>query len=87
MERFVVLIMSGSLQVLEQHLVCAAHEHPLSVQYDEQYFGACLESVLNSLKDRGYLCSDLSDSSRIWNYIGPQVYEILKQIRFTVFLV
>ncbi|XP_058767287.1 uncharacterized protein LOC131640953 isoform X2 [Vicia villosa] len=59
-------------QVLEQHLVCAAHEHPLSVQYDEQYFGACLESVLNSLKDRGYLCPDLSDSSRIWNYIGPE---------------
>ncbi|CAI8589589.1 unnamed protein product, partial [Vicia faba] len=59
-------------RVLEQHLVCAAHEHPLSVQYDEQYFGACLESVLNSLKDRGYLCPDLSDSSRIWNYIGPE---------------
>ncbi|XP_050917729.1 uncharacterized protein LOC127133971 isoform X2 [Lathyrus oleraceus] len=59
-------------QVLEQHLVCAAHEHPLSVQYDEEYFGACLESVLNSLKDRGYLCPDLSDSSRIWNYIGPE---------------
>ncbi|XP_024633112.1 uncharacterized ATP-dependent helicase YprA isoform X2 [Medicago truncatula] len=63
---------SQNKQVLEQHLVCAAHEHPLSVQYDEQYFGACLESVLNSLKDRGYLCSDLSDSPRIWNYIGPQ---------------
>lgn len=63
---------SQNKQVLEQHLVCAAHEHPLSVQNDEQYFGACLESVLNSLKDRGYLCSDLSDSSRIWNYIGPQ---------------
>ncbi|XP_058723094.1 uncharacterized protein LOC131594917 isoform X1 [Vicia villosa] len=59
-------------QVLEQHLVCAAHEHPLSVQYDEQYFGACLESVLSSLKDRGYLCPDLSDSSRVWNYIGPE---------------
>ncbi|XP_045812887.1 uncharacterized ATP-dependent helicase YprA isoform X2 [Trifolium pratense] len=63
---------SQNKQVLEQHLVCAAHEHPLSVQYDEQYFGACLESCLNSLKDRGYLCPDLSDSSRIWNYIGPE---------------
>ncbi|XP_073221327.1 uncharacterized protein, partial [Cicer arietinum] len=63
---------SQNKQVLEQHLVCAAHEHPLSVQYDEKYFGACLESALNSLKDRGYICSDLSDSSRIWNYIGPE---------------
>jgi hypothetical protein len=77
-----VLIMTDGLQVLEQHLACAAHEHPLSVQYDEQYFGACLESCLNSLKDRGYLCPDLSDSSRIWNYIGPEVYEILKAIGY-----
>ncbi|PNY04728.1 ATP-dependent helicase hrq1-like protein [Trifolium pratense] len=68
---------SQNKQVLEQHLVCAAHEHPLSVQYDEQYFGACLESCLNSLKDRGYLCPDLSDSSRIWNYIGPELIILL----------
>lgn len=54
----------------------------MCVQYDEQYFGACLESALNSLKDRGYLNSVLSDSSRIWNYIGPEVYEILQQFRF-----
>lgn len=78
-----VLIMSNFVQVLEQHLVCAAHEHPLSVQYDEQYFGACLENVLISLKARGYLSSDLSSvSSRIWNYIGPEVYDISEQIRF-----
>ncbi|XP_061350533.1 uncharacterized protein LOC133295696 isoform X2 [Gastrolobium bilobum] len=65
---------SQNKQVLAQHLVCAAHEHPLSVQYDEQYFGSCLESVLISLKARGYLCSDISSdsSSRIWNYIGPE---------------
>ncbi|KAK7328471.1 hypothetical protein VNO77_22578 [Canavalia gladiata] len=64
---------SQNKQVLEQHLVCAAHEHPLSVKYDEQYFGPCLESILISLKARGYLSSDLSlASSRIWNYIGPE---------------
>ncbi|KAL2340690.1 hypothetical protein Fmac_008630 [Flemingia macrophylla] len=64
---------SQNKQVLEQHLVCAAHEHPLSVNYDEEYFGPCLESVIVSLKARGHLSSVLSsDSSRIWNYIGPE---------------
>ncbi|CAL0305025.1 unnamed protein product [Lupinus luteus] len=65
---------SQNKQVLEQHLVCAAYEHPLCVQYDKQYFGSCLESVLISLKARGFLSSDLSSdsSSRIWNYIGPE---------------
>ncbi|KAF1892714.1 hypothetical protein Lal_00042604 [Lupinus albus] len=65
---------SQNKQVLEQHLVCAAYEHPLCVQYDKQYFGSCLESVLISLKARGFLNSDLSSdsSSRIWNYIGPE---------------
>ncbi|KAI9127409.1 hypothetical protein K1719_001968 [Acacia pycnantha] len=50
-------------QVLEQHLVCAAHEHPLSVLYDEQYFGSCLESALISLKARGYLSYEQSSES------------------------
>ncbi|KAF7838556.1 ATP-dependent helicase HRQ1 isoform A [Senna tora] len=61
-------------QVLEQHLVCAAHELPLSVLYDEQYFGPCLESALISLKAKGYLTfGQSSDSSaRIWKYIGPE---------------
>ena len=83
MEGF-MLIMIDFVQVLEQHLVCAAHEHPLNVQYDEQYFGSCLESVLNSLKARGYLSSELSadSSSRIWNYIGPEVYWILNKLGF-----
>ncbi|KAK7304223.1 hypothetical protein RJT34_15350 [Clitoria ternatea] len=65
---------SQNKQVLEQHLVCAAHEHPLSVMYDGQYFGPCLESILISLTARGYLSYDPSSdsSSRIWNYIGPE---------------
>ncbi|MED6135186.1 hypothetical protein PIB30_043886 [Stylosanthes scabra] len=67
---------SQNKQVLEQHLACAAHEHPLNVQYDEQYFGSFLENVLNSLKARGYLSPNQSSdsSSRIWNYIGPEKY-------------
>ncbi|KAG6675366.1 hypothetical protein I3842_15G097700 [Carya illinoinensis] len=61
-------------QVLEQHLVCAAHEHPLSLLYDEKYFGSGLRGALLSLKTRGYLSSDQSvDSSAIvWNYIGHE---------------
>lgn len=74
-----MLILTDFVQVLEQHLVCAAYEHPLSVRYDEQYFGSRLESALISLKARGFLSSDPSSdsSSRIWNYIGPEVYGIL----------
>ncbi|KAK7411308.1 hypothetical protein VNO78_02741 [Psophocarpus tetragonolobus] len=64
---------SQNKQVVEQHLACAAHEHPLCVKYDEQYFGPCLETIIISLKARGYLSSFLSsDSSRMWNYIGPE---------------
>ncbi|XP_057441075.1 uncharacterized protein LOC130732945 isoform X2 [Lotus japonicus] len=65
---------SRNKQVLEQHMACAALEHPLNVHYDEKYFGSCLESVLISLKARGYLRFDLSSvpSSRIWHYIGPE---------------
>jgi len=80
-----MLILANFVQILEQHVVCAAHEHPLSVNYDEQYFGPCLESVIISLKARGYLSSVLSsDSSRIWNYIGPEVFVIyfLKKLGF-----
>eukprot|EP00261_Vitis_vinifera_P040946 XP_019082189.1 PREDICTED: uncharacterized protein LOC100257644 isoform X5 [Vitis vinifera] len=59
-------------QVLEQHLVCAALEHPLSLLYDEKYFGSGLNSAITSLTNRGYLSFDPSrgSSSRIWNYIG-----------------
>lgn len=63
-----------SLKVLEQHLVCAAHEHSLCLLYDEKYFGPGLSSAINSLKTTGYLCCDQScDSSKIWNYIGHEV--------------
>ncbi|RVX13926.1 ATP-dependent helicase hrq1 [Vitis vinifera] len=64
-------------QVLEQHLVCAALEHPLSLLYDEKYFGSGLNSAITSLTNRGYLSFDPSrgSSSRIWNYIGHAVYD------------
>uniref|UniRef100_A0A2P2M9Z9 Putative ATP-dependent helicase hrq1 isoform X3 n=1 Tax=Rhizophora mucronata TaxID=61149 RepID=A0A2P2M9Z9_RHIMU len=61
-------------QVLEQHLICAALEHPLSLLYDEKYFGSSLKDVVMSLKHKGYLSSDPSrnSSDRIWSYIGHE---------------
>ncbi|XVF11737.1 hypothetical protein REPUB_Repub08aG0053500 [Reevesia pubescens] len=64
-------------QVLEQHLVCAALEHPLSLLYDEKYFGSGLNSAITALKSRGYLISDPSKDSlaKVWSYMGSEVYE------------
>ncbi|XWS37243.1 hypothetical protein CRYUN_Cryun19dG0026700 [Craigia yunnanensis] len=61
-------------QVLEQHLVCAALEHPLSLLYDEKYFGSGMNSAITALKSRGYLISDPSNDSlaKIWSYIGHE---------------
>ncbi|KAK7861571.1 putative atp-dependent helicase ypra [Quercus suber] len=66
---------SQNQQVLEQHLVCAAHEHSLCLLYDEKYFGSGLSSAINSLKTTGYLSCDQScdSSTKIWNYIGHEV--------------
>ncbi|RVW20655.1 ATP-dependent helicase HRQ1 [Vitis vinifera] len=62
----------GQLSVLEQHLVCAALEHPLSCFMMRNIFGSGLNSAITSLTNRGYLSFDPSrgSSSRIWNYIG-----------------
>ncbi|XP_011014686.1 PREDICTED: putative ATP-dependent helicase hrq1 isoform X5 [Populus euphratica] len=59
-------------QVLKQHLVCAALEHPLSLLHDEKYFGSSLSNALMSLKNKGDLSFDPSRDSfaRIWSYIG-----------------
>ncbi|XP_022728829.1 uncharacterized protein LOC111284419 isoform X3 [Durio zibethinus] len=61
-------------QVLEQHLVCAALEHPLSLLYDEKYFGSGLKSAITTLKSRGYLISDPSNDSlsKVWSYTGHE---------------
>ncbi|XVE54657.1 hypothetical protein DITRI_Ditri03aG0099700 [Diplodiscus trichospermus] len=61
-------------QVLEQHLVCAAFEHPLSLLYDEKYFGSGINSAITALKNRGCLISDPSNDSlaKIWSYIGHE---------------
>ncbi|KAI4365849.1 hypothetical protein MLD38_021798 [Melastoma candidum] len=61
-------------QALEQHLACAAAEHPLSVQYDEKFFGSGLEKAITSLRKKGCLSCDISrdPSARTWDYIGPE---------------
>ncbi|KAJ0105351.1 hypothetical protein Patl1_18951 [Pistacia atlantica] len=61
-------------QVLEQHLVCAALEHPVSLVYDEKYFGCGLSIAVLTLKSRGYLSSDPSreSSAKLWRYIGHE---------------
>ncbi|EOA22920.1 hypothetical protein CARUB_v10003654mg [Capsella rubella] len=68
------VIDSQNEQVLVQHLACAAIEHPLSLQYDEQHFGSGISDALGSLRNRGYLSFDPSrdSSSRIWTYIGRE---------------
>ncbi|XP_062187156.1 uncharacterized protein LOC133890681 isoform X1 [Phragmites australis] len=65
---------SHNLKVLGQHLACAAYEHPLCLQYDEHYFGYSLDSVMTTLKDKGYIINNPSGpfSSSMWNYIGPE---------------
>ncbi|CAI9113370.1 OLC1v1013955C1 [Oldenlandia corymbosa var. corymbosa] len=61
-------------QVLEQQLMCAAAEHPLSLIFDENSFGPGLESAIFALRNKGLLATDPSreSSARIWNYIGHE---------------
>uniref|UniRef100_A0A0E0LN37 Helicase C-terminal domain-containing protein n=1 Tax=Oryza punctata TaxID=4537 RepID=A0A0E0LN37_ORYPU len=65
---------SHNQKLLEQHLACAAYEHPLCVQYDADYFSSSLNSVMMALKDKGYLINNPSGpfSSSMWSYIGPE---------------
>ncbi|KAJ4713250.1 ATP-dependent helicase [Melia azedarach] len=65
---------SQNQKVLEQHLVCAALEHPLSLICDEKYFGSGLCSAVMTLKNIGYLSSDPShdSSAQIFEYIGHE---------------
>lgn len=65
---------ANNQQVLEQHLTCAAFEHPLSLQHDEKYFGPGFEAAVMTLKNKGYLNTDVSrdSSARIWSYIGHE---------------
>ncbi|KAL8143605.1 hypothetical protein V2J09_016637 [Rumex salicifolius] len=61
-------------QVLQQHLLCASVEHPLSLMYDEKYFGSGLKDSIMLLANMGNLTSNLSSdySASIWSYIGKE---------------
>ncbi|KAJ6735562.1 hypothetical protein OIU85_017851, partial [Salix viminalis] len=58
-------------QVMKQHLVCAALQHPLSLLPAEKYFCSSLSNGLMTLKNIGDLSFDpsLDSSSTIWSYI------------------
>ncbi|XP_026381093.1 uncharacterized protein LOC113275747 isoform X3 [Papaver somniferum] len=65
---------SQNKQVLEQHLMCAAVEHPLNMLYDDKYFGPGLHNAILALTNKGCLSyHPMRDSStRIWSYIGHE---------------
>ncbi|KAI3953666.1 hypothetical protein MKW98_017490 [Papaver atlanticum] len=65
---------SQNKQVLEQHLMCAAVEHPLNMLYDDKYFGPSLHNAILALTNKGCLSyHPMHDSStRIWSYIGHE---------------
>ncbi|CAN1796238.1 Uncharacterized ATP-dependent helicase YprA [Linum perenne] len=65
---------SQNVQVVEQHLICAAFEHPLSLQYDETHFGPGINSAVMLLKNKGTITCNRTrdDSARIWRYIGKE---------------
>ncbi|KAM0837094.1 hypothetical protein ACQ4PT_061888 [Festuca glaucescens] len=65
---------SHNPKIFEQHLACAAYEHPICLQYDEDHFGSSLDSIMTTLKMKGYLINNPSGpfSSTMWNYIGPE---------------
>lgn len=69
---------ANNQQVLEQHLVCASLEHPLSVVHDEKYFGPALKTAILSLKSKGHVTTDPSKGPdiEIWNYVGHEVYNM-----------
>lgn len=61
-------------QVVEQHLACAALEHPLNVTHDEAYLGSGMQSAIVQLVKQGQLGRHPSNSQQdnSWHYIGQQ---------------
>ncbi|CAM6036430.1 unnamed protein product [Sphagnum compactum] len=61
-------------QVVEQHLACAAFEHPLNVTHDEAYLGSGIQSAIVQLVKQGQLGRHPSNSQQVnsWHYIGQQ---------------
>ncbi|KAF3775124.1 ATP-dependent helicase [Nymphaea thermarum] len=60
-------------QILEQHITCAAFEHPLSLQHDAEYFGSRLEDTITTLRTKGNLGHESCNTSlRTWVYVGRE---------------
>ena len=71
-----VAVDASNARVLAAHAACAAYEAPLSVEADSRWFGAGLEAVVETLRERAVLgaaphCAHLVGTAKAWSYIGP----------------
>ncbi|KAI5067358.1 hypothetical protein GOP47_0017886, partial [Adiantum capillus-veneris] len=61
-------------QVLDGHIACASVEHPVNMEYDEEFFGSCLQASITRLVSKGQLGRDPKSCTRAknWHYIGQE---------------
>lgn len=61
-------------QVLDEHIACAAVEHPLNVQYDEDFFGSGFQTSITRLVCKGLLGHEPMSCAqdKNWHYIGQE---------------
>lgn len=61
-------------QVLDDHIACAAVEHPVNLEYDEEFFGSGLQTSITRLVNKGQLGRDPMSCTRDnnWHYIGQE---------------
>ena len=64
------------LQVVEQHLMCAAIEYPLHIEHDEIFLGSGTQSAIMKLVKEGLLGRHPTNGpqDKSWHYIGHEVH-------------
>eukprot|EP01018_Ginkgo_biloba_P017057 Gb_36557 [translate_table: standard] len=69
-------------QVIKQHIICAALEHPIHLQHDEEYFGSGLHSAILELMKKGYLGRHPNNGAQdeSWYYIGKELKKLQSEI-------
>ncbi|MCO5604471.1 hypothetical protein L7F22_058637 [Adiantum nelumboides] len=62
-------------QVLDGHIACASVEHPVNVEYDDEFFGSGLQGSITRLVSKGQLGREPMSWLRNnnWHYIGQEV--------------
>ncbi|KAH9329444.1 hypothetical protein KI387_001552, partial [Taxus chinensis] len=65
---------ASNIQVVKQHLACAALEYPIHVKHDEEYFGSVLHDATFDLIKKGYLSRHPNGvpNDESWHYIGQE---------------